>query len=175
MPPSDVTALSALADEFLTVCHTALGTTDAGAPTLYYVSPSKPVYDCCPALIVHAPSLSMEPTSPFSPPGTLGQRPRLGMVILATLVATALRCAPKPLKDGSVSTAAIEASAVEVQQDGWAMWNGITCAIRQETFKDLCAFVHFDRAVAIIEQGGCVGWEMTIRAQIDGIPCVPSS
>ena len=68
-------------------------------------------------------------------------------------------------------TADIEAAAVLVQKDGWALWTCIGCAIKNEVFLDLCTIVHFDRAIAINEQGGCVGWSMVLRCEINQIPC----
>lgn len=171
---SDVTSLTVLAENLLTVAVDALNETTAGAPALQYLSPSRPVFDCCPAVIVHVEQLSEEGTSPQFPAGSLGQRDRFGRIIEASLVITAIRCAPKPTKQG-VSIDAVYASAIEVEEDGWALFHGVTCAVRLGTFKDLCSYVHYDRARAIVEQGGCVGWQMEIRAQIDGYECVPES
>jgi hypothetical protein len=171
---SDVTSLTALAEELLATAVAALTTTDAGAPALQYLSPAPPVFDCCPAVMVHVDQLSEESTSPTFPPAATGQRDRYGRIIEASLVITAIRCAAKPVK-GSVSVAEIQAVAAAVQQDAWALWNGVSCAVRSGTFKDLCSYVHYDRARTVIEQGGCVGWQMTVRAQIDGIECIPGT
>lgn len=171
MAPTSITGLTDLTDLLLTTAEAALAATTAGTPTTAYVSPSAPAFDCCPALIVYAASLEEEATSPLSPFAATGMRDRYGRVILAGLVITALRCAPKVQPDGSVLTTDIEASAVEVQEDGWALWNGITCAIKNGTFEDLCSIVHLDRSFAIPEQGGCVGWQFVLRAEIGGIIC----
>ena len=173
MAPSDITTLTDLADLLLAVSLASIATTTAGTPPGYvsYVSPAAPAFDCCPALMVNVASLSEESTSPLSPPASTGMRDRYGRVILAQLVVTALRCAPMPQQDGSVLAADIDAVAVEVQEDAWALWNGITCAVKNEVFLDLCSIMHLDRSVSISEQGGCVGWQMVIRAEIGGIPC----
>jgi hypothetical protein len=168
---SDITTLTDLANLLLDTAADCLADTTAGAPTLQYISPAAPAFDCCPALIVHVAALSEESTSPLSPIAATGHRDLYGRVTLATLVITALRCAPMPQQDGSVLTADIEAVAAEVQEDGWALWNCIGCAIKNEVFLDLCTIVHFDRAVAINEQGGCVGWQMILRCEINQIPC----
>jgi hypothetical protein len=73
-------------------------------------------------------------------------------------------------KDGSVLTSDIEAVAKEVQQDGWSLWCGFYHAIKNGTFKGTCEDVHFDRGLSIREQGGCVGWQFTLRVELDGIP-----
>jgi hypothetical protein len=171
MPVSTITSLTELADALLVTASTSLAATTAGTPALSYLSPAPPAFDCCPALIVHVQSMGEEATSPLSPVGATGMRDKYGRIILAQLAITALRCAPPVQSDGSVLTADIRASAIEVQEDGWALWNGITCAIKNGVFKDLCSIVHIDRSAVISEQGGCVGWAMILRTEIGGIPC----
>lgn len=173
MAPSDITSLTDLTDLLLSVAYAAAGTTTAGTPAGYvaYVSPAAPAFDCCPGIMVHVASLSEEATSPLSPPPATGRRTSYGRIILAQLVVTALRCAPMPQQDGSVLSTDIEAVAVEVQEDAWAIFNAISCAIKNGVFEDLCSIVHLDRSVSIGEQGGCVGWSHVIRAEIGGIPC----
>lgn len=175
MAPNTITSLTSLAQLLLSVSANALNQTTALAPALQYISPSAPAYDCCPALIVNVAGLSEEATSPLAPAASTGMRDKYGRVILAALVVTALRCAPVPQKSGAVLTTDIETVAVQVEEDGWALWNGITCAIKNEVFSDLCSIVHLDLSFAIPEQGGCVGWQFNLRAQIGGIPCVESS
>lgn len=174
MAPSTITSLSLMTDLLLAVSVTSLADTAAGAPSTAYVSPAAPAFDCCPAVIVYVAALSEEFTSPLSPVGATGMRDKYGRIILANFVITALRCAPKVQNDGSVLTTDIEAVAVEVQEDAWALWNGITCAIKNEVFLDLCSDVHLDRSQSVSEQGGCVGWQFIIRAEIGGIPCEPT-
>jgi hypothetical protein len=174
MAVSDITTLTDLANLLLTTAEASLAATTAGTPTLSYISPAAPAFDCCPALIVNVQAMGEEATSPLSPAAATGMRDRYGRVILAQLVISALRCAPKVQADGSVLTTDIEASAVEVQEDAWALWNGITCAIKNGTFEDLCSIVHIDRSASISESGGCVGWQFVVRAEIGGIPCVES-
>ena len=175
MAPSTITGLTTLTSSLLAVAAAALDDTTAGAPDLVYVSPAAPAFDCCPALIVNVASLSEESTSPLTPPAATGRRSSYGRIALAQLVLSALRCAPRVQQDGSVLTSDIEAVAVTVQEDAWALWNGVTCAIKNEVFLDLCSDIHIDRAVQIREQGGCVGWEFAIRAELGGIPCLPES
>lgn len=175
MTVSTITSLTDLADLTLTVSTTALATTTAGAPAIRYVSPAAPAFDCCPALIVNVAALGEEVTSPTNPLPATGMRDKYGRIILATLVISALRCAPKVQADGSVLTADISAVAVEVQEDAWALWNGITCAIKNAVFKDLCSVVHLTSSMSIAEQGGCVGWQFVLRTEIGGIPCAEPS
>jgi hypothetical protein len=175
MAPADVTTLSDLADLLLTVSLGALQTTTAGAPAISYVSPAAPAFDCCPALILYVAALTEETTSPTAPIAATGMRGKYGRISLATYVILALRCAPKVSNTGVVLTSDATAVAHAVQEDGWALWNGVSCAIKNEVFEDLCSIVHIDRGQVIAEQGGCVGWQFTIRAEIPGIPCAAAS
>ena len=152
------------------VCETALATTVGGVPDLSYIYPVEPVMDCCDALIVFMAALTEETTSPISPPASTGHRASYGRLNLVTLTAWILRCAPPVNENGSIELTEIERVAQEVQQDGWAMWNGIYKAINDSTFLDICTAVHFDRSAPIKEQGGCLGWSATIRAELGGIP-----
>lgn len=166
---SDVNSLQELAEDVLLVARNCLATTDAGEPATFYVGPVLPAYDCCPALIVSVALLTEEATSPLAITDT-GRRASFGRVNLVTFLITALRCAAKVQNDGSVLTADMEAASTEVNQDAWALWEGFYHAVGNGTFVGRCSDVHFDRGQAIREQGGCVGWEFALRAQLDGIP-----
>lgn len=166
---STVNSTYELSQAFLNVCEEALATTAGGTPTLSYIYPVQPPIDCCPALIVFMGSLTEETTSPFSPPAATGHRASYGRLNLVGLTVWCLRCAPQVNQDGSVDLAEIASVAQVVQQDGWALWCGIYDAIRDERFLDICSAVHFDRSRPIREQGGCLGWEFSIRAELGGI------
>lgn len=168
--PTTVDGLYQLATDFLTVCEDSLTMTAAGVPDRSYVSPSAPAFDCCPFLSVHVAGLTEEATSPLAPPPVLGRRTEFGRLNLATLVATIVRCSPQLDESGLAIISSAEAVAQTVLQDGWALWCGLSHAITCEAFKDLCSFVHVDRGTSIPEQGGCVGWQFTIRAELEGIP-----
>lgn len=170
MTVSTVNSTYLLSQAFLTVCENSLATTVGGTPDLSYVYPSRPPVDCCPALIVWMGLLSEETTSPISPPASTGHRASYGRINLVTLTAWALRCSPPVNNDGSVDLSEIARVAQEVQQDGWALFNGIYQAVNDGTFLDICTTVHFDRSAPLEERGGCVGWSMTIRAELNGIP-----
>lgn len=167
---STVNSTYELSQSFLNVCETALATTAGGIPNPSYIYPVAPPVDCCPALIVWMSGLGEETTSPFSPPAATGHRASYGRLNLVGLTVWALRCAPRVNADGSIDLAEIAEISQIVQQDGWALWCGIYDAIRDERFRDLCTAVHFDRARPVREAGGCLGWEMSIRAELGGIP-----
>jgi len=165
---STVQSLTTLAEQALEVARACLAQTSAGTPALSYISPSLPAYDCGEALIVAVSALREEVTSPLGAIDT-GRRTTYGQVSLVAITITALRCAPEMNPDGSVPVAGIEAAARAVQEDGWALWCGFYNAIIRGEFSDLCEVVHFDGGNAITEQGGVVGWSMTMRASLGGI------
>lgn len=165
---SDVSTLGVYADDLLVVCETALAATEEGTPPSW-TSPAPPAFDCCPALIVHVSRLAEAPTAPASPSEQTARRVTLGGVILATYVIDILRCAANPPTSGRLPTpAAITAVAHVVQQDAFAIWNGLRAAVRSGDIFETCQGVHFDGGQPIREQGGCVGWEFIVRAMIPG-------
>ena len=165
---STVNSTYELSQAFLQVCEDSLATTAGGIPDLSYVYPVRPPMDCA-ALIVFMDTIAEETTSPLSPPVATGRRTVYGRINLIYLTVWVLRCAPRVNDNGSIDLSEIAAVTQVVQQDGWAIWNGVYDAIRDGRFKDECSDVHFQSARAIREQGGCMGWEFTIRCELDGI------
>jgi hypothetical protein len=169
VPPTTITAVYDLASELLAVAESATALTTAGTPDRSYIAASSPPWDCCPFLTVHVAALSELTTSPLVPAPATGLRTQFGRVTLAQLVVTVVRCAARVPDTGLPSVTDLEAVAAQVQEDGWALWNGLRWAVECETFLDLCSYVFVDRGVAITEQGNCVGWQFSIRAQIEGM------
>lgn len=168
--PSDVTTLSDYADAVLGVAIESLNMTTAGAPDRAYVSPAQPTFDCCPMLTVVVTGLDEADTSPTFPAEAPARRTDFGNVILASYEIWAIRCAPVINGGELPSPSEIAASALEVQEDGWALWNGLREAIRANDLFDGCLGIHVDGGNPINEQGGCVGWVFRLRASIPGIP-----
>jgi hypothetical protein len=168
---STVDTLSTYADEVLAIAVDALADTAAGTPANAYTTAAPDfAWDCCPFVTVFVPLLREQTTSPIAPVGATARRGQFGSVILATYIVTVARCAPELQQDGFPLPAAIEAVADQVRQDGWALWNGFRHALaNKEIFTD-CEGAFFDGGDAIREQGNCVGWQFTLRAQIPGIP-----
>lgn len=168
---STVTTLTEYAEQLLTAAENALATTDEGVPPLSYITLDDPAYDCCPALIVHITGLQEALTNPIVPAEATALRPKLGGVILVSYAITVLRCAASPGNNGALpSVSAMMEAAAQVQQDGWALWNGITHAFNDGEIFDRCQGFHRDALVPVREQGGCVGWQFNLRAMIPGIP-----
>lgn len=166
--PSTVASLWESAGELLLVMEDALAETVGGTPERSYVSPTEPAFDCCPFLTVYVSALGEAPTSEV---GIGGRRSTTGSVILATYQVIAVRCAPEPgTGTGLPSLQSIESAAQAVMEDGWALWNRMRAAVRCGEMFSECSEVYLDGGVPIPEQGGCVGWQFTIRAAIPGIP-----
>lgn len=169
--PSDITTLNDQALALLDICEQALAATDAGAPTNVYLDASPPAIDCCPLLAIVALPLAEDVTSPLTPSPATALRTTLGNVIRVTYTIYAYRCAAVPQKNGQPPTPAEKtAVALTVQQDGWALWNGVRHAIANGLFGDTCLGVYFDPLRYLPAEGGCVGVVFQVRAQIDGIP-----
>ncbi len=168
---SNVNTPFELAERLLAVCLEALLTTEGGQPERVFVSPVSPVLDCCNQLTVHQPLISTEGTSP----GGLAQGKRnVPRVNLLTFVVQATRCVPGPNKQGQApSPEKQQAAAQLIMQDGWAIWNHLN-RTRQagSLFGSKCPAVFLDQPVPIQAQGGCAGWQFTVRPQVDGYQVV---
>lgn len=167
-----VTDLDDLAHEFLDACAAALALTDAGTPDRQLVSPGPPAWDCCPQLSVHVNAPAWANTQPTSPDLSPGHRIQAyGVVYLVEMVATMIRCSPTINEQEMALPRAsdLTAAAKATNDDIWAVWNYIPKAIRAGTLfapKERETFVDLPRAQN--QEGGCAGWEFTVRVQLDG-------
>lgn len=167
---SSVGTIFDLAGDLLLVAENSLASTVGGAPERAYVAPSEPAFDCCPFLTVHVPTIAEQSTAALAALAS-GHRTHRGSVIAVAFVVLAVRCSYEvPALPALPNMADIETVARQVQQDGWALWNGLRSAIKREEIFGLCSEVYFDGGASIVEQGGCVGWRFTIRATVPGIP-----
>lgn len=167
---STVASLNELCHTTLQVSEACLATTVGGVPARSYVSPARPPFDCCPFLAVYAAQIGEETTSPLSPPAATGGRQRYGRINLITLRVLVLRCGVSTDGNGVANADEIEAVALEVQEDGWALWCGFHNAIQAGDFLDRCSDIHFDFGRPVEERGMCVGWDFQLRADLGGIP-----
>ena len=63
----------------------------------------------------------------------------------------------------------LEAVAEQTAADGWALWNHLWNMARAGEIFSLCGGVYFDRmSPAHPVSGGCYGWLLLIRAELDG-------
>lgn len=159
--------LQALAEDLLEVAVDALDSIPtfdpglAGAPDRSYVSPGMPSFDCCDQLTVHIPGVNELPQAN----NTHQQGARKNIVIFTV---TATRCIPS-LENGNIPEAAeITAAAAQTNADGWALWNHIWNAIRSGELFSICGPVSWDGLRAINPSGGCGGYVLTLRAEVEG-------
>jgi len=166
--------LHAIAQDLLDACVGALDTIPTfdpdldGTPDRTLISPGLPAFDCCDQLAVHA---SVVTDAPLSPGGlSAGIKHRTGGKINhVALVVHATRCVPVPDASGNPPTAAaLTAVAAQVNADGWALWNHVYNLIRDGQLFALCDEVFWDGLRAINPSGGCGGWTLNLRAQLDG-------
>ena len=143
---------------------TILDTTTARAPASQFLSPTRPAFDC-EFVAVQVARLAEDTTSPLSLTATK-KRNHFGNIILATFLIYVVRCAPMMVGANPPTDAAKTASATTVQEDAWAIWNGIRD--QQDELFDDCLGVYFDGGTPIQESGGYVGWLFQIRASIEG-------
>lgn len=159
-----VDQLTAVAQSLLDTSAIILDTTVAMAPASQFLSPSRPAIDC-EFLAVQITRLAEDTTSPLTLTA-VKRRNHFGNIILATFVIYIVRCAPEIKGVNPPSDAAKTASAAMVQEDAWALWNGIR--EYQASLFDDCLGVYFDGGVPIQESGGFVGWQFQIRASVEG-------
>lgn len=164
-----------LAGDFLAACVESLDTIPSfapglgGAPERSFVSPGIPVWDCCEMLAVYAASVGHNDTSP----GGLasGRRDTYGAINLVQLVATVTRCVPTvgaTALDEIPLIADLEVAAAQINADGWALWNHLYNMKRAGTLLTRCSEVYWDALSSVAPSGGCGGWTLVVRAQLDG-------
>lgn len=165
--------LYALASEYLSACVEALDTiptfepTLAGAPERAFISPGLPVWDCCEQLTVHVDGV-LEDVNSLS--GS-GRHAALGRLNIVTFITTVTRCIPVVGGTQLEALPEIEdlsSAAEQIHADGWALWNHIYNMVRAGELFALCDEVFYEGLRAATPMGGCGGWTMTVRAQLDG-------
>lgn len=169
---STVTSLGDALQELLDAGLAALATTGKGVPDIHYVSAGVPPADFgCDQLIAFANLIGEEATQPGSPTPAPGRRHGRGRVNLPTMNLMVARCwsVKPPISEASIP--GLNADGLAHAEDGWALWNGVTAAIRDNTlFGGRCDDIHFDGLRALDPKGGLYGWILTLRPSLDGIP-----
>lgn len=138
-------------------------------PDRRFVSPGLPALDCCPQLTVHpgplakASALAGGPLVPYEQVTGISEN-------LWSLVITITRCTANPTGAQPPPAALLAAIAAETLTDVWDIWNGIQDQIRSGIlFHDLgCKATSIGPAVPLDEQGGCVGWTLSVGAIVPG-------
>ena len=165
--------LQALCQEFLDACIEALDTIPTfapglgGAPERSYISPGQSADDCCPQLTVWAQAVGESPTSPGS---FRGKSAKEGQINVVTLVARILRCVTTEMSRDNIGpdTTALQEDAAQINADGWALWNHIYSMVRAGELFMLCGEVFWDGLRSVTPSGGCGGWNLVLRVELDG-------
>lgn len=150
--------------EFLDAAIDALDTIptfvpgSVGSPARTFVSPGKPAYDCCDdgQLTVHVQSVTER----------LAQKDV--WVNDVTMVATSLRCIPMRDQGQAPDPAVMEASAEQINMDGWAIWNHVHNMINDCGLFDECCGVRWGPLQSVESQGLCGGWTLTLTVCLAG-------
>ncbi len=174
MGPTD---LHEIAEELLAASVEALDTIPtfspglAGAPERSFVSPGRPAFDnCCESggqLTVNSALVTAKQTN-FS---VQGIDPRIGARINHVLFnITIVRC--MNTASGQWAEAPLAATlalvAEQTDADAWALWNHLWNMVRAGTLLTLCSELFFDGLRALDPSGGCAGWTLALRVQVDG-------
>jgi len=161
--------LQDLLQEFLDACVEALDTIPlvapglGGAPERQYISPGQSVDDCCPQLTVWAQAVN---ESPLSPGSTRGKSATDGQINTIALIARIIRCVET--KGDPPPMASLAESAEQINADGWALWNHLYNLVRSGDLFSVCSEVFWDGLRSINPSGGCGGWNLLIRVELDG-------
>lgn len=160
-----------LLQEFLDACVEALDTIPTfdpglgGAPDRSYISPGQSADDCCPdQLTVWAQAVGESPNSPGS---FRGRSATDGQINVVSLVARIVRCLSQNEGEAPVVSDA-EADAAQINADGWALWNHLYNMVRADQLFMLCGEVFWDGLRSIVPSGGCGGWNLLLRVELDG-------
>lgn len=160
------------AEALLNACQDLLGTR---SPEIAFISPGTPVFDCCPMLAVHVPSIGEASTSPLLALDQ-GHRHNQGRVNLSALVVSIIRCdAESSTNNGLPNIPAKQATSLEVLQDAWVLWNGLYRMNEDGVLFQGCGERIFDGARAIDPSGGCVGYLFNFRVSIPGYNALVAS
>ncbi len=176
---ADATDLELLCTDTLTAAVYALDTLPAlgldGAPERSYVSPGEPAFDdCCDPggqLTVYAQNVTADPST-----GPQLDRLRRNLV---GLVVTSVRCVPTAELSGQKmippTVAQLEASAAQINADGWALWNVLWNLWRDGDLFAQCDKVIWNGLRSIPPSGGCGGWNLLVQVTLGGYNDVLSS
>ncbi len=161
-----------IAVAFLDASIAALQLTAEGPPARAFVSPGDPALDCCPQLTVHTQAIG--DIGLFAGNGALApaDRIRRGGAVFVTLVIQITRCVAVSTENGGKLTppspSAQQASAQVIDEDGWALWLGISDALKHGDLHEICSGAERLGGVKLQPQGGCGGWVFTYRYPIEG-------
>lgn len=163
--------LQALCQELLDACVDALDTIPAfapalgGAPERRYISPGQSVDECCEQLTVWAAAVQPSPNTP-SP--SVGKAAVTGQINTVNLVVRIIRCVPTGESGQPPDTDDLQDAAAQINADGWALWNNLFWDVKSGLLFSVCGEVFWDGLRSITPSGGCGGWNLLLRVELDG-------
>jgi hypothetical protein len=172
------TDLHDFAVELLALSEAALDTLIVsgleGAPARSFVSPGRPPMDCCDQLTVNIEALQDGDTSPGGI--AAGRTRREAKLNNVRALVTITRCVQGLVEMPDLPDPAdLQATAAQTDADAWALWNELYDDWRSGLLLTICTEVFFEGMRAIAQQGGCVGWELSLRVVLDGYDTAASS
>lgn len=162
------------AQALLAASEAALAATTGGVPARSFVSISEPSFDCCDQLSVHWRMINVDVFKP-NQPADLWHRVGRNMLNQVTLAIVLLRCYPVMQSNpaGNVTlptTAALNAAAAMISEDGWALWNAIVARHADGSLFGPfpCRDLQLGTLQPINPQGGCAGVLLPLTVHLDG-------
>lgn len=174
--PTDQDSLFAAATGLLVAAAQILDGTPAGAPAVQYVAHGLPAFDCPNSLIVTVGPMAYGDYRRSVAPGTISD-PRFPVVPIVPFTVTALRCVnaqamPQAAAGGvrPADVAKVQADAEIVYRDGWSLFCGLQKLYRENRLFEgyPCRAFEIDSVIPVSPEGGCLGWTVTVQAQLDG-------
>ena len=172
MPGTGPGDLQTLMEELLQASIDALDTIPTfdpalgGAPDRTYVNAGQPAFDCCDQLTVNAGRITEAPTEPGLRAGTKHRLDYRINHVAAQISIT--RCLDNPPADLPPSPTALQALAEQTNADAWALWNHLWNLARSGDLVTICDEVFFDALTPVQPSGGCAGWVLSLRAELEG-------
>ena len=62
----------------------------------------------------------------------------------------------------------VNATSEQILADGWALWNHLHNAKSSGVLRSLCEEMYFSGLIAVPPSGGCGGWVLPVRVQLEG-------
>ncbi len=159
---------------FLAAALEGLAFTDEGPPERAFVADGEPSLDCCGQLTVYTQSILEVDLRTRTQFGALGAAKQInrGGAIVVTLIVQITRCVTEPKMVGGKITypppAVQQAEARLGEQDGWAVWLGITNSLKHGALHQRCSGAERLGEIRMQPSGGCAGWISTWRYPIEG-------
>ncbi len=171
---ANVSAVYEIAEGFLAAALEGLEHTQAGPPERAFVSYGEPALDCCNQLTVYTQRIGEVDVRTRTQFGALSAQDQInrGGALTVTLIVQITRCITSPDMKGGLITypppSIQQAEAQIIDEDGWAVWLGISNSLKHGDLKNLCSGAIRLGGDKMVPQGGCAGWIFSYRYPIEG-------